>query len=465
LTRPLRIALLAALASGTALSAAAAVYNPETFTLSNGMRVVVIPNDRAPVVSHMVWYFAGAADEPRGKSGIAHYLEHLMFKGTAEVASGEFSRIVARNGGNENAFTHWDYTGYFQNVAVDRLELVMKLEADRMANLRLTDELVKPELQVVLEERRQRIENAPGARLGEELNAVMFHNHPYGIPIIGWPQEIEGLTRADAELFYKTWYAPNNAVLLVSGAMTAERLKPLAEATYGRIPAREVPARDWTVQPAQASEQRLTLKDEKAQTPSLSRQWVAPSYVWGAKEHAYALQVLAEVVGGGATSRLHRALVLEQRLATGIGMGYGPSSRGPATIGISGSPAPGVTVEQLEAGIQAVLDDIAKNGLTEAEIERAKTRMSIAAGYARDSLYGPARVFGTALAIGQTVEDVEAWPDRIRAVTPAAVKAAFDAVIAGRPSTVGVLLPADGATTGQSRVPAPAIQPVQETTR
>jgi zinc protease len=216
--------------------AQAKVFEPETFTLDNGLEVVVVANRRAPIVTHMLWYKVGAADEPPGKSGIAHFLEHLMFKGTDTLGPGEFSDIIARNGGQENAFTSYDYTGYFQTVAKDRLDIIMKYEADRMTNLTLSDEVVLPERDVVLEERRSRIDREPGAQLGEALRAVLFLHHPYGVPVIGWEEEIRGLTSADAIDFYRRWYAPNNAVLIVAGDVDAEEVRALAETHTGSFP-------------------------------------------------------------------------------------------------------------------------------------------------------------------------------------------------------------------------------------
>ena len=254
------------------------VFFPDTFMLGNGMQVVVVTNQRVPVITHMVWYKVGAADEVTGKSGIAHFLEHLMFKATDELKPGEFSRIVARNGGRDNAFTSWDYTAYFQNVAADRLELVMRMEADRMANLRLTDETVLPERDVVIEERRQRTENEPGDKLSELVQASLFVHHPYGLPIIGWEHEIRQLTRDDANEFYQTWYAPNNAVLVIAGDVTVDQVRPLAEKYFGSIAPRPVPARFRVEEPPFAAERRVILRDAQVRQPGLRRLYLAPSY-------------------------------------------------------------------------------------------------------------------------------------------------------------------------------------------
>ena len=257
------------------------LFEPQAFTLNNGLQVVVVTDRRVPVVSHMLWYKVGAADEQEGRSGIAHLLEHLMFKGTPEVPQGEFSRIVARNGGQENAFTSYDYTAFYQNIARDRLELVMRMEADRMHNLTLTDEQVAPEKLVVLEERSQRIDNDPAEILDEEAQAAKFLNHPYRRPVIGWQKEIAALRTADVLEFYRRWYAPNNAVLVVTGDVDAAELRPLAERTYGRIKKVALPARLQLVEPEQRAERRVSLSDARVRQPAWSRSLRAPSYRLG----------------------------------------------------------------------------------------------------------------------------------------------------------------------------------------
>ena len=431
------------LAPGPEGSAGAGVFNPETFTLKNGMRVVVIPNHRVPVVTHMVWYKVGSADEPPGKSGTAHFLEHLMFKGTRKLASGEFSRILARNGGRENAFTSHDYTGYFQSVAVDRLEMVMEMEADRMTNLVFDAKEVEPERQVIFEERRNRTGNNPSALLAEHVNATLFLNHPYRRPIIGWEHEIRGLTIADLMSFYRRWYVPNNAILVVAGDITAEALRPLAEKTYGRIPAAPARPRVRPGEPPHRAARRVTLKDPRVRQPSWSRTFLAPSYTEGATEQAYALQVLAEILGGGATSPLYRSLVVEQKLAVSAGAFFDPDRLGPGTFGFYASPRPGVSMEKLEAAMEAELARIVDKGVTEKEARRAKGRLQAEAVYARDSLGTGARVLGGALAIGLTVEDVESWPERIGAVTVPEINAAAGDVLGQAASVTALLLPAD----------------------
>jgi zinc protease len=419
----------------------AAVFDPESFTLDNGLQVVVVSNHRAPIVQHMVWYKVGAADETPGKSGIAHFLEHLMFKGTDKLAPGEFSQIIARNGGQENAFTSWDYTGYYQTVAKDRLELVMQHEADRMANLRLTDAVVNPERDVILEERRSRIDNEPSAQLGEMVNASLYMNHPYRIPIIGWEHEMQGLTTEDAIAFYNQWYAPNNAILIVAGDVTAAEVRPLAEKYYGPVAPRAVPARDRIEEPQQFAPRRVTLTSERVRQPSLSVTYLAPSHNRGDTQHSYPLQVLDEIMGGGTTSRLYRDLVVEQGIAAAAGSGYDSNNLDLGSFTFYVSPRPGLEMAAAEAALLAAVERLKQDGVSAEEVAAAKQRLSADAIYARDSLSGAPNILGRALASGRSIEDVESWPERVAAVTVEQVNAALRAVLQDDQSVTGVLLP------------------------
>ncbi|MEM9625734.1 MAG: pitrilysin family protein [Pseudomonadota bacterium] len=430
----------------------AAVFNPETFTLDNGIQVVVITNRRAPVVTHHVWYRIGSSDSPPGKSGLPHFHEHLMFKATESMESGEFSKEVARNGGNDNAFTGPDYTGYFQTIARDRLELVMQMEADRMTNLVLAEDEVRTELDVVLEERSQRIDNNPSSRFAEQMNAAQFLHHPYRLPVIGWRHEIEAYTREDSLDFYRTWYAPNNAILLVAGDIDAAELKPLAEKYYGVIPAREIPERVRLQEPPQDAARTVTLQDERVNQPSFLRSYLAPSYNAGETEHAYPLVVFADILGGSSTSRLYRALVIDQQLATSAGAFYRGSALDLSTFRVYASPRPGVSMDELEAAIDAELRRLEDEPITEEEVSRATKRLVAEAVYARDSMSGAVRSFGIALTTGRSVEDVEAWPERIAAVTADDIAAAAEAVLVPESSVTGRLLPAveEPATEGAS---------------
>lgn len=397
--------------------AQAAVFNPKTKTLENGMQVVVVENHRAPVVTNMVWYKVGAMDEPPGKSGLAHFLEHLMFKGTKNLAPGEFSATVARNGGTENAFTTQDYTAYHQSIASDRLELVIKLEAERMVNLRLTPEDIEPERQVVLEERRSRVENNPGARLSEQAMPALYFNHPYRIPVIGWAHEIKGLSQQDIVNFYKTYYAPNNAILVVAGDVKPEKVFALAEKYFGPLPAVDLPERPTWVEPPHEADREVTLRDARVTQPSWSYRMFAPGYHSDDPKRGYALEVLADILSSGSTSRLYRALVVEQKLATSAGAWYDPDQRGPALFGFYLSPREGTDINAVKTALWAEVDRLVKDGLTQEEVDRSIRRMQDNAVLALDSLSRPARTLGAALAIGMTIDDVENWPDRISEVT------------------------------------------------
>lgn len=427
-------------AAGASSPTQAAVFNPDTFTLSNGMRVVVVENHRVPVVTHMVWYGVGSADEGQGESGIAHFLEHLMFKGTKKRAPGEFSKILARNGGQENAFTSTDYTAYFQTVAVDRLELFMEMEADRMTNLVLTEKGVETEKGVVLEERRSRTDNNPSGILREQVTAALFLNHPYRRPIIGWAHEIQALSLDSVMAFYKKWYAPSNAILVVAGDITAEKLKPLAEKYYGRIPSGPPTPRNRPTEPPQKAKRTVTLKDARVRQPSWGRAYLAPSLLSGETQHAYALEVLADILGGGSSSRLYRSLVVDSKIALSAGGYYGANDRGPSRFSIYASPKPGISMETLEKKVEEELAKLLEFGVTPSELARAKKRMQAQAVFARDSLSGGARSLGSALAIGLKIEDVEAWPDRIGAVTIEQISAAAKAVLMEGRSVTSYLL-------------------------
>jgi len=429
-------------------AAAAGMFHPDTFTLDNGMEVVVIENHRAPVVSHWVWYRVGSADSPLGKSGLPHFVEHLMFKGTEEIAPGDFSKIVARHGGQDNAMTSADFTAYFQNIARDRLEMVMEMEADRMANLRLELRDVEAERDVVLEERRSRVDNQPSALLGEQLNAAQYLHHPYRLPIIGWYHEIESYTKEDALAFYEEWYAPNNAILIVAGAITADELRPIAERTYGAVPAREVPERPRVQEPPHILERRIELAHDRVEQPSLMRSYIAPSFATADGNEAYALEVLSELFGTGGTSRLYRSLVVEQGLATGAGAYYRGSSLDQTTFRIYASPRSGGDLDTLEAAIDAEIAELLDEGVDAAEVARVQQRMIAEAIYARDSLTTAVRVFGSALTTGSSIEDVEAWPERIAAVTPEEVMRAARKVFDRTRAVTARLVPAGPSAAG-----------------
>jgi zinc protease len=387
----------------------------------------------------------GAADEPRGRSGIAHFFEHLMFKGTRQIAPGEFSRTIARNGGEDNAFTSWDYTAYYERIARDRLELVMRMEADRMRNLRFSDETFRSERDVIVEERRQRVDNNPGAVLNERMRAMLWPHHPYGTPIIGWLHEIQDLDRESALQFYRTWYAPNNAILVVAGDIDAAELRPLAERHYGRLsPTRNLPARQWVADPPSVGPMRVTHRDEKVRQPSLSRMYRAISYGTDEGRQAHALDVAIEILGGSETSRLYRALVEDQRIAVSAGARSNTSGLGGGSVSVWATPAEDVPLETLEAAVDDVVATFLREGPTEAELARAKASLSAAAIYARDSQESLANIYGASLATGESIDDVVTWGDDIEAVTREEALEMARAALDIEASVTGWLLPEEG---------------------
>ncbi len=436
-------AVLFALATG---ADARDMPRPETFTLRNGLQVVVITDRRAPVVTHQIWYRVGGADEPRGHSGIAHFFEHLMFKGTRQIAPGEFSRTVARNGGDDNASTNWDWTYYYERIARDRLELVMRMEADRMRNLQFSDETFASERNVIVEERRQRVDNNPGSVLGERMRAMLYPHHPYGTPVIGWLHEIQSLDRETALGFYRTWYAPNNAILVVAGDIDAAELRPLAERYYGRLqPTRNLPARVWTRDPPDVGPMRVTHRDEKVRQPSWTRMYRAISYGTDTGRQAHALDVAIEILGGSETSRLYRALVEDQRLAVSAYASADTSGLGGGRVSVGGTPAEGVTLEQLETATDAVIATFLRDGPTDAELNRAKNSLSAAAVYARDSQEALATMYGSSLTQGESIDDVVNWSNNIEAVTRDDVMAIIRQTLNINDSVTGQLLPPEDA--------------------
>jgi zinc protease len=409
--------------------------------LGNGMTIVVIPDHRAPVVTHMVWYRNGSADDPPGKSGIAHFLEHLMFKGTEKHPKGAFSEAVAEIGGQENAFTGNDYTAYFQRVAKEHLGLMMSYEADRMTGLILTDEIVAPERDVVLEERRMHSDADPSSQLSEAMQAAVFTHHPYGVPVIGWGHEIEGLGREDALAYYSRFYTPENAILVVAGDVEPEEALRLAEVHYGPIrPRGEPPVRKRPREPKPVARRTVTVTDDKVEQPSWQRVYLTPSHATGAPGESEALEVLAHLLGGGQTSYLYRALVVESRKAVAAGAYYAGSALDDTRFYLFGMPSEGVTLAELDDAFDAALEGFVAQGVAADELERGKTRLIAEAVYAQDSQATLARWYGASLATGLTIADVQAWPSRIEAVTAEDVVAAARKWLDRRGAVTGYLL-------------------------
>jgi zinc protease len=437
----LALALALILAALCPRAGAASGLDVAHFTLGNGLEVVVIPDHRTPVVTHMVWYKVGSADETAGKSGLAHFLEHLMFKGTKKNPLGRYSQTVATLGGQENAFTTDDYTAYYQRVPRERLKTLMEFESDRMTGLVLTDEVVKPELQVVLEEQNMRVANNPGARLGEQMEAALYLNHPYGRPVIGWRHEIEKLDREGALAFYRRFYTPNNAVLVVAGDVTAEEVRTLAEATYGRVErVAEVAPRDRPKEPVQEAARTVTLADPRVTQSGLRRVYLAPSASTAAAGESEALDVLSSLLGSGSNSRLYQTLVIDQDIALGVGASYDGTALDYSPFQVSVTPKPGTTLPQIEAAMDAVLAEVIDKGVTAEELERCKNGLIASTVYAQDNQTTLARWFGAALATGLTVEQVQSWPDRVRQVTADSVRAAARRYLDKRRSVTGYLI-------------------------
>ena len=437
---------LAALALGLLPSVAAAAEPGVTsFTLENGLEAVVIEDHRAPVVTQMVWYRVGSADEPPGQSGIAHFLEHLMFKGTERLRDGEFIRIVAENGGQDNAFTSVDYTAYFQRIVADRLDLVMGMEADRMAGIAPGEPGVRAERDVVLEERRQRIENTPDGIFDEQGRALLYLNHPYRHPIIGWRQEIEAFTLDKAMAFHRAHYAPNNAILVVAGDVDPTDVARLAERHFGPIAARAVPPRLRPQEPEPAGARRLEVRDARVREPQLSRLYLAPQRRPGAQEEAAALTVLAELLGSGITSVMARELELGDGLAVRTGAHYSGVSVDPQGFYLSVTPKPDVSLAAAEAALDALIARFVAEGPDPERLARLKARLGADEIYHRDNQMARARRVGAALATGLTLEDVAAWPGLLQAVTPEAVQAAAAAVFRPEASVTGWQMPAEPA--------------------
>ena len=411
------------------------------FKLTNGLELVVIPDHRVPVVTHMIWYKVGAADETPGKSGLAHFLEHLMFKGTTLHPAGQFSEVVAHMGGRENAFTTNDYTAYFQRVPSERLKTVMQFEADRMTGLVLTDDVVLPERDVILEERNQRIENNPRARLGVQIDAALYLNSPYGKPTIGWRHEMEGLTRDDAIHFYRRFYGPNNAVVVIAGDVTPEDALKLAQETYGKVERRpDLPPRHWPKEPPPVSPRSLTLADPRVEIPIIQREYLVPSFATAKPGESEALEVLEHLLGTGSNSRLYRDLVVDKKLAVSAGAWYDSTVLDLSKFGVYAAPRPGVTLQQVEQEVDAVIAKLIADGVSAKEMERSKTRLIADAVYAHDSQSSMARWYGSALMTGATVADVESWPDRIKAVTAQQVQDAARHWLDKRRSVTGYLV-------------------------
>jgi zinc protease len=446
-------AFLAALTFASAAPRAADQTKVFQFALANGLQVLVIPDTRAPVITQMLWFKVGGMDDPRGLSGLAHFFEHMMFRGTKKYPGDTFSNTVARNGGDDNAFTSHDYTAFYERIAKDRMPIVMALEADRMAHLNLSDAGVVTERDIVLEERRMRVDNDPQALTMEQLAAALHLSHPYGRPVIGWAEEIRHIGRQEAQNFYNRHYSPNNAILIVAGDVTADEVRKTAEATYGKVPARPKQPRADYAQPPRLGETRLSITRADAQVPMFVRSYRVLSYAQAKPGQAEALETLAMLMGGDELSALYRKLVVEKRLATDAGASYDGFARDAGTFTVYAMPRPGVSLEQVERATDEVIQSLAQKQAAPKDLARSKTQLVASATYRRDSQMAMAQAYGQALAIGLTVEDVRAWPDRINRVTADAVRKAAASALNKREAATAYLRPAPQAR--QQKKPAP----------
>ena len=438
---PGRAATPAQVAPPARASAAPQVFQ---FALQNGMQVLVIPDHRAPVVTQMLWFKVGGVDDPPGLSGLAHFFEHMMFRGTKQVPGDGYSQIIAKNGGDENAFTTHDFTAFFEQIAADRLKLAMDLEADRMANLDLNDESVSTERDVVLEERRMRVDNNPQALVGEQMEAALHLSHPYGRPVIGWADEVRRIDRVSAQDFYDHHYAPNNATLIVAGDVTPDQVRNLAQSEYGKVAAREIPPRAEFTEPPRIAETRMTVTRPDAHVPIFTRMYRVPSYAQAAPGQAEGFELLSQILGGDQTAALYRVLVEQKKLASEAGANYDGFTRDAAEFTVYAVPRPGVAPDVLEKAVDQVIQGFTAAPASAADLNRAKTQLVASVTYRRDSQMAMATAYGTALMIGLTVDDVNAWPSRIKAVDGNGVRKAAQGLNKINAVT-SWLLPAGGA--------------------
>jgi zinc protease len=413
----------------------------QEFMLKNGMKVIVKEDHRAPTVAHMIWYKVGSVDEQNGTTGVAHVLEHLMFKATDKLKSGEFSKRVAALGGRENAFTSKDYTAYFQQIEKSRLEKVMELEADRMANLQFNQDEFAKEIRVVMEERRWRTEDQPTALLYESLNSTAFVAHPYHHPIVGWMNDLEHMTVQDAKTWYERWYAPNNATMVVSGDVKAQEVRALTEKHFGKIVAKRLPLRKPQQEPAQRGIRRVSVK-APAENPYVTLAFKVPALRDVEKDQeVYALEVLAAVLDGYDNARLNAKLVRTERVANSVGAGYSSIARGPVLFLLDGTPARGTTTEQLEKLLRAEVERIAKEGVSEEELQRVKTQLIAGQIYKRDSIFGQAMEIGAIEMTGISHTNIDLIIEKLKTVTPQQVQQVAQKYFGDDALTVATLIP------------------------
>lgn len=432
----------------------AALANPFETTLKNGLRIIVKEDKRAPTAVQMVWYRIGSMDEVDGASGVAHVLEHMMFKGTPSVGPGEFNKRVAAAGGRDNAFTSRDYTAYFQQVPKEKLPEMMQLEADRMRHLNVDAQEFAQEIKVVMEERRMRTDDNPQSKLFEQMNAVAFQAHPYRRPIIGWMNDLETMTAEDAKAWYDTWYVPNNAYVVIAGDVEHEAVFALAESYYGALEGRALPPRKVQSEPLQEGPRRVTVK-APAELPVLIMGYKAPVLRDVERDNdPFALDMLTAVLDGHDAARFNKKLVREDKVALSVGIGYDATARGPGMITLHGTPSEGKTVADLEAALRAELVRVQKDGVSEPELKRAKAQLLASEVYKLDSMFGQAMEIGQSESAGIPYQKIDRLLERLQAVTAAEVQAVANKYFTDDTLTVGVLDPQ--ALDGKARRPAVA---------
>ncbi len=419
----------------------AALANPFETTLKNGLRVIVKEDRRAPTVVQMVWYRIGSMDEVDGASGVAHVLEHMMFKGTPSVGPGEFNKLVAAAGGRDNAFTSRDYTAYFQQVPKEKLAEMMRLEADRMRHLNVDPKEFAQEIKVVMEERRMRTDDNPQSRLFEQMNAVAFQAHPYRRPIIGWMNDLETMTAADAKAWYDTWYVPNNAFVVIVGDVDHKEVFALAEKYFGALDSRALPLRKPQVEPMQEGTRRVNVK-APAELPVLIMGYKAPVLRDIDKDvDPYALQMLAAILDGHDAARFNKKLVREDKVALSVNIDYDATARGPGMIYLSGTPSEGKTVADLETALRAEIARIQKEGVSESELKRARAQLVAAEVYKLDSMFGQAMEIGQIETAGLPYQKLDRMLEKLQKVSAAEVQAVAKKYFTDDTLTIGVLEP------------------------
>jgi len=428
----------------TQLTCAAGSDSGDTheYQLSNGLKLIVREDHRAPTVAHMAWYRAGSMDEVNGKTGVAHVLEHMMFKGTDKVKAGEFSRLVAAVGGRENAFTSRDYTAYFQQVEKSKLEDVIKLEADRMSKLNFDDAEFLKEIQVIMEERRLRTEDNPSSLLNESLMATAYMSSPYRHPVIGWMNDLQNMKASDARDWYRSWYAPNNVTVVISGDVDAKKVLNMAEKYYGAANAHELPVRKPQIEPPQKGIKQVQVK-APADSAQLAMAWKVPRLEPGKLDdpEPYALELLTAVLDGYDNARLNRTLVKQEKVVNDVGVGYDMISRGPELFLISATMAKGKTVEQAQASIRKALDELKQKGVLDSELKRIKVRILSDQIYKRDSIFGQAMEIGSTEMAGFSWRDIDYMLEKMQSITPEQVQAVAKKYLVDEGLTIAVLDP------------------------